>query len=135
MNTEIFRPTNRCFDDAIDFLQSLVTAQLPEKTLKQYRLAHGILLHPLTKELYAHAWVERNSQGGIVYHGYLHDGALTYGEFGRKQYYEMFGVKERTLYTLRESWRENRKYCNYGPWVEKYIALCLKRGTLRSDGI
>lgn len=135
MNTDVFKPTNRCFDDALDFLNAVVSESPREQDRSVYRLAHGIMTHPVTKEDFVHAWVERKSQGGIVYHSYLHDGFLTYGEFDRKRYYEMFGVKERTLYTIREAWRENRKHGNYGPWQEKYRKLALPRGSLRKDGI
>jgi hypothetical protein len=134
VNRKLFTPTNRCFDDAIEFLQSVVQMQLLPKVQKQFRLAHGIVVQPVNHEEYVHAWVEQERAGGIVFNSYLDDGQLAYGEFSRKQFYDLFRVKERVLYTIPEAWAQNRKHGNYGPWKEKYKSMALPRGSLRKDG-
>jgi hypothetical protein len=117
-------PTGRCFDDALEFVESRVIenpALAHEATLT---LVHGIALAPSGPhegEPFAHAWVE---EGETVWGAGLLDGRRIYFPVERAGFYECLRIRSATRYTIREAAEENFRTNNYGPWKPEYIALC-----------
>lgn len=112
--------THTCFDDALEFIESLVKEKRSVSKLADYRLAHGILLNS-KGELYSHAWVESKAH---CYHSGLLSGEKVMAVIDRVEYYEGMRVQERTLYTIRQAYRENYRTGYFGPWKERYMRLC-----------
>lgn len=120
--TNIF-PTHHCFDDALDFLEELSKQKNP--MIHRIRVVHAICLAPDGNE-YAHAWVEQD--GKFVIFAGMVDGEKQWfaGEVG--EYYAEHKVQETVKYTPREALAENLKHETYGPWVDRYKALCAPKG-------
>jgi len=110
-------PTHECFNDAMDILAELLTAdKVPPAHL---RLVHGIcLLEDGTR--YAHAWVERGT--ACLFLG-LYQGARVLCSVPRPEYYARLRVQQRTKYTMAQAARENARTVSYGPWKAAYLAL------------
>lgn len=125
----IIYPTEKCFDDAIDFLDTIMRANIHQPEIAEhFRLVHGILATE-DEEEYSHAWVEFRTDGTIIviYSG-IYEGEHCYFTMPRKEYYFYFRVRDITLYTIAEMLEENRKYENYGPWITRYRELCKNKG-------
>lgn len=123
-------PTNHCFDDALDFIDAACRADGyvifrvgadGAVTSDRLTLVHGICLAPPTFERYAHGWVE---EGADVWDAGLLDGVRVYLRMPQAEFYAYRQVQETTKYTVIEALRLNWASNHYGPWEEKYRALC-----------
>lgn len=127
-----FRPTHKCYDDALDFLQAWVKENI-ERARRDCRdrsvmLAHGICRCSEKGTPYAHAWVEIDGQ---CYNGALDEsGTRVYVEFDREVFHRLFGVIEVNYYSIERAWKENHRTGHYGPWTEEHRALTGPPGTL-----
>ncbi|MET0405270.1 MAG: hypothetical protein ABW123_22840 [Cystobacter sp.] len=129
------RPTHTCFDDALEYL-GWRAKETPEqlREVGRFFLVHAICLVPEGKrkgEPFAHAWVEeRISMVGppgyewVVWQdGFLNDERITYG-CPAEVFRAAMQVVEETRYTPRQAHEENARTMTFGPWVERYKALC-----------
>lgn len=133
----VIRPTNTCFDDALDFIAERVKRDV-ELALHETRLilVHGICLAPegpLIGEPFAHAWVEERAPGEPkqVWQGGILDGERVYYGIDADEFAQMLRPQKVTRYTVREAWLENERTEHFGPWVAEYEALCRKPGEER----
>lgn len=114
-------PTHECFDDA---LENLIYIMKKEGTGIVKRggllIVHGII-SPDGKDI-AHAWLER--EGKIVYFSGIYSGKKVLVSCALDEYYKNSVVKETTKYTLFQAYAEEIRTGHYGPWVERYKALC-----------
>ena len=114
-------PTHRCFDDALDYIElRLREGAHPDSLI----LVHGICLAPEgphKDKPFAHAWVEH--EGRVVQSGLL-DGERIFYSVPSEDFAEMLRPQEFTRYTLRQALAQNLASGHYGPWEERYIALC-----------
>jgi hypothetical protein len=117
-------PTQKCFDDALDYI-TLRLEEDPEGAARDtLRLVHAIALAPDGPQAgtpFAHAWVE---DGDLVWASGLLDGQLIYFAVNREEYHRELRVQDATTYTIAEALEENRKSGHYGPWKDEYRALC-----------
>lgn len=129
----MLRPTQTCFDDALDFISEvmwLLKGQLRSNDgevreyLERFVVVHGICLTP-DGQPYAHAWVEEMDVR--VWQGALLNGARIFHPQNRTTFYVERRVQESTRYSVAEAARENERTDHFGPWVEKYRALCGNR--------
>jgi hypothetical protein len=112
-------PTFDCFTDAMEFIAAMVG--LPE--IHDFiTLVHGICVTEEQKE-YAHAWIEDSNAKIVIFCG-IWMGAKTYFAAPFEEYFKTYQVKESTRYTIAEAMKMNLKTVSYGPWEEKYDALC-----------
>lgn len=122
------RPTGTCFDDALDFVSTMINGShesAKEAWSKVLTIVHGICTAPLD-EPYAHAWVEIYDtvwQGGIV----VANGQRVFYPTLRTEFYAERRVTQTTRYTVQEADRLNELHDNFGPWEERYRALCRPR--------
>jgi hypothetical protein len=113
-------PTFSCFDDAISNLVYLMKRDGGEPVRKgDVLIVHGIIC-PDGKDL-SHGWLEYD--GNVIVSGMLH-GEKVMITADRSEYYEQSVVKDTTKYTLFEAYREEKRHGHFGPWVERYRALC-----------
>lgn len=114
-------PTNTCFDDALDYILAMVKEyRINPNNEHRYKICHGILLGS-DKKPYSHAWVEFDDD--VIISG-IWNGSKVYATGDRKEYYrEVRVTSDVTKYTLQEVLAMNRKYCTYGPWVDRYLDL------------
>lgn len=126
-------PTHTCFDDALDYLGLVATAE-GRRGLRGLALVHGICLVPEGESFvgagqpgdrFAHAWVE---SGGRVIQGAILDGERVYFSILRVEFFEKWRVQDFTRYTPRQAMRQNRLSNHFGPWESKYEALTRDRG-------
>jgi hypothetical protein len=136
-----------CFNDTCEWLEELVKHKPREARLANYHLCHGIVtgcthgivvggeVRAFNHGKYAHAWIE--FQGATVHHSGLciHEGKQVkcWCEFNREEYYAEFKIEDVTRYTIEEVCEQNDKHKTYGPWEDKYLALC-KKGLRHEDG-
>lgn len=116
-------PTHHCFDDALDFLEELAKQKNP--MIHRMRVVHAVCLAPDGHE-YAHAWVEQD--GTFVIFAGIVNGQKEWFAAKVSEYYTEHRVQGTTKYTPREVLAENLKHETYGPWVERYKALCAPKG-------
>jgi hypothetical protein len=127
-------PTQRCFDDALDFVVAVLRANptdVPELT-RSLKVVHGICLAP-DGQKYAHAWVEDDLKSQCIFRG-IYQGEPQYFVVPKATYYAEMRVQERTRYSLRSAADHNKRFNTYGPWLPKYLALCAPRRMVSSDG-
>ena len=120
------QPTHEAFDDALDYLAVLVEADRTLVDSGSLFLVHAIALvpdGPNAGKPFSHAWVEL---GEKVCLGGLLDGVRVFYSVPLAEFYEKMRVQESTRYTVREAVAENYRTNHYGPWLEKYRALCRK---------
>lgn len=122
------RPTNTCFDDALDFLEAL--CQTPDMTielLRQYVVVHGVCLHPpdhpKRDEPFAHAWVECGVRDSVL-QGAIVDGEPTMYEMPFSLFWARFRPQKLTRYSVDEAIALNHQTGHYGPWNEDYTRFC-----------
>lgn len=126
----LLRPTNCCFDDALDYLEALIKAGRQRDALGMV-LAHGICRMPENAttpgKRFAHAWIEAGAQ--VIQAGIVE---------GRRVYYSMpwdffcllfqpESPENVTRYTIEQAWRENERTGTYGPWEKRYQELTRTR--------
>lgn len=121
------RPTNTCFDDALDFMSSKqVRSQMRDK----YRVVHGIVIRQ--GQRYAHAWIERIDLYMVI-QGELFMGERVYRMISRRQFLSELTVECCTRYTYEQAVEMNARHDNFGPWEPEYIALCVPRPAAVGD--
>ena len=114
------KPTGKCFDDALDFLEHMLKTEDRTAEIERYRLVHGIMLDDQGQP-YSHAWVE---YGEWVFHGCFLGGIRGYAQIAKVEYYPGMKVQETREYTIPEAWAENRRTGHYGPWEARFRDLC-----------
>lgn len=125
------RPTNHCFDDALDYLELALRLGGPA-ALERHVLVHGVCLMPgnatTPHEPFAHAWVERDD--GMVVQAGMAEGVRVFYEMPALHFAVLFRPQRFTKYTVDEAWKENERSGTFGPWLEEYQALTrnAKRG-------
>jgi hypothetical protein len=122
MPKTVIMPTLRCFDDALDYIET--RAKLNIGDWQALVLAHGILLVPDGKEEgtpFAHAWVE---EGDAVIQRGIIEGVATYYAVKKAEFETLMRPVKVTRYTVRQALDENWKSNHYGPWEPVYRALC-----------
>jgi len=116
-------PTHSCFDDALDYIgaRALAHPELVDQTT--LILVHGIALgddgHP-----YAHAWCEEDGEcwdTALVDND--PDQKISYA-VPRADFYAARRIQESSSYTIRQAMALNAVTGHYGPWNEKYRAIC-----------
>jgi hypothetical protein len=116
-------PTHSCFDDAMEFVDWMAVEFADEKEgLEGISLVHSINETQDGKR-YAHAWVEDSSTDVAIFAG-IFKGVKAYFGSPIKEFYARYNVQETTRYTVTEAIMNNLRTYNFGPWEEKYIALC-----------
>jgi len=115
-------PTNTCFDDALDFITEVISANIDikDELLKSLILVHAVCIHP-DGYPYAHAWVE--DRGKCIFKG-IFNGKADYFAADQKEYYKDTKVIEVTKYTIMQAAALNAKHNTFGPWKPDYLALC-----------
>lgn len=121
---KFIRPTHHCFDDALDFIEELAKQRNPMVQGDRLKVVHAICLAPDGHE-YAHAWVEQDAKY-VIFAGIM-EGEKEWFAAEVGEYYAEHKVQETTKYTPKEALAENWKHETYGPWVERYKALCAPR--------
>lgn len=114
-------PTHQCFDDALENLIFIMKRD-GRDIVKEGRLliVHGII-EPEGKEI-SHAWLERDGKT-VIFTGILNgERFMVVGDLD--EYYAKAKVKDTTKYTLFEAYAEELRTGHYGPWVERYRAIC-----------
>lgn len=112
-------PTFECFTDAMEFIDAM--ARLPE-THDYISLVHGICVTEEGRE-YAHAWVEDSNARIAIFCG-IWMGTKVYFSAPLEEFFKTYAVKESTRYTIAEAVMKNLETVHFGPWEEKYGALC-----------
>lgn len=125
-------PTHTCFDDALDFVEERVLADPALARGESLLVVHAIALAPegpRKGEPFAHAWVEELVEGEwLVWQlGWLGGEQVAYS-MPRDEHHRHLQVVDETRYTLRQVHAENCRHGTYGPWEERYQALCRERG-------
>lgn len=114
------RPTHRCFDDALDYLENRVRSGT--RAVFTYKLVHGICLIPGEACVrFAHAWVD---EGERIVQAFLMSGERVYIGFTHSDFEEIYRPQESTVYSLHQAWEMNERHATYGPWEPRYQALC-----------
>lgn len=116
------RPTQTCFDDALDLLEEWL--RLDPALAARVTLVHAICLAPEgpdTGKPFAHAWLERD---GRIWQIGLFDGARILWSVEPDEYRALMRPVAETRYTPQEALAENDRTGHYGPWKPAYIALC-----------
>lgn len=132
---EPIRPTNTCFDDALDFLElqaTLFTGSRAgrEKKLDAYTVVHAICQSQAPSgEYYAHAWVEEDLD--LVWQGGIVAGQRIFFSVAKDEFYASRRVQQPTYYSWRAAIQENHAANHYGPWKPEYVALCKPRDKAR----
>jgi hypothetical protein len=128
----LLRPTGRCFDDALEFLEHVISTVSrpvdPERAaeiLDRFTVVHGICQQPIGSP-YAHAWVEEGPDK--IWQGAILEDQRVFFAVERKQFYTDREVLESTRYSWREAMKANWESNHYGPWEQKYLALCRAEG-------
>lgn len=127
----VISPTGTCFDDAMGFLFlfRLEDPTVRMNVMRTVRVAHGICTTP-SGIPFAHAWVEERVEDDpdrtgwparVVWQGMKADN-------GRKAYFAVeagwfmraYGVRDRTLYTIRDCMARGVASDHAGPWIARY---------------
>lgn len=116
----IVMPTHTCFDDALEIIEALVRVDPRLARGADLVLVHAICVSP-TGEEYAHAWAENN---GVALFAGVIDGERTWLAADAREYAADARMKESTRYTPRQAWEENKRSGTFGPWIDRYLALC-----------
>jgi len=111
-------PTHHCFDDALDF----ITECARERNLGGWQVIHAVCCSP-HGEIFAHAWVERPSDG-IAVSAYIINGEQTYVEVPTPTFYEWYLPLRIFRYSIGQALRLNFRSGHYGPWEEAVRRLC-----------
>jgi hypothetical protein len=115
----MLRPTQTCFDDALDF-----HAAVPSDKRGRYVVVHGICVRDGVR--FAHAWVEMTNSNHVVEGALLGD-ARVYRAMTRAEFAERYTVERCTRYTFAQWDKLNRIHNHFGPWDPEYRSLCLPR--------
>lgn len=131
-------PTGTCFDDVLDHQAYLV--QHDDATARRQHIVHGICRYPVDHQItpglrYAHAWVEDDSEDKVYASGLLEDGTKVWWGCDRFQWYVQYRVEEYTRYTLVHALLENWASNHFGPWIDRYRALCKGETTYGVDSV
>lgn len=118
--TTIF-PTFDCFTDAMEF-SDYIARDHPE-AINTVILVHAICLSSEDGREYAHAWVEDIELKKVIFCG-IYMKQKVYLTASLEDFFEVYKVKETTRYTMSEALEQNLATGNFGPWEEKYSALC-----------
>lgn len=122
------RPTGKCFDDSLGILVDIVSQAKDIRTLIDYRLVHGICLDSLTDKPIAHAWIERGAWAIFTGLNERDERVVMVG--AATDYRRELRVQDAMTYTVEEAWAENRRTGHYGPWIDRYRALCAPKRRL-----
>lgn len=117
-------PTFECFTDSMEFIDHI--AKMCPEIVHRLTLVHGICLSENGRE-FAHAWCEDKEYGVVIFSG-IYMGETVYLAAPFENYFKVFKVKESTRYTVMEAVKNNLGTVHFGPWEEKYGALCGNRG-------
>ncbi len=131
-------PTNKCFDDALDFISELFKQEpdsFPQAPWPQkYMLVHGILTSKDDGHKYSHAWVETKEHCIDGRYRVIEERVVNgkkeakvehvMAYFDRQGYYKEMGVTECTKYTARTAAFLNHSSGYFGPWEKRYFDLC-----------
>jgi hypothetical protein len=128
--TTIF-PTFECFSDGMEFIDHI--ARLCPEKINDISLVHAICTADDGTE-YSHGWVEDGKQEICIFCGVYMDEKI-YFAARFEDFFKGYKVKEFTRYSVWEALQNNVRTINYGPWEEKYIALCGKGGTIVGGGM
>jgi len=113
-------PTHHCFDDALELLAILYCSRFRYYSL---RLVHAICKAPDGSGAYAHAYVSDVESGESQFVGLI-EGQKVIVMVSTDEYEAGLEIIEATRYTVEEALAENLRSENYGPWIERYRALC-----------
>lgn len=119
-------PTHTCFDDALDMMASFLDHD--PRSVERLLLVHAICLVPEGPDKdqpFAHAWLEDGEEAWQA--GFL-DGVKVQFACRVADMVTELRVQHATKYTARQARDENHRSGHYGPWVEKYRALCRNGG-------
>jgi hypothetical protein len=116
-------PTNTCFDDTGDFLESLARTGASASLVREFTVVHAICLSPDSGEPFVHAWVEHDATDMIWQIGIM-DGIRTPFAMVRPALYETLRLQRFTRYTPEQVLAETDRSGHYGPWLEEYKELC-----------
>lgn len=117
--------TNRCFHDAMEFLEQMIARNVQLVCNSDLTLVHGVILtspnssHP--NHEYAHAWVEFDGQ---VWDAGLMEGERVYYAMPIAKYYAARRPVEVTRYDVQEALEQAVAAGHSGPWVPEYRAKC-----------
>lgn len=138
-------PTGDCFTDALEFIESHLwkelgngkpREQVTKETDERYRLAHGIAYFrngPWEGEAFSHAWVEEGER--VWQAGRTSNGIRLFFPTDKAEFYRDLRVEDVTLYGLADVLVLNQKSETYGPWEDRYIALCRDDPRRRREGL
>jgi hypothetical protein len=125
-------PTNHCFDDALDYIEFRLKENPKLGRTDRLKLVHGICLMPEGPRAgtpYAHAWVQETTPESVqVWQGALLEGHRVFFSVSLEDFTANYRPQDVTVYTLQEACRANDASGHYGPWVERYQALCRNAG-------
>lgn len=123
--TPDLKPTNRCFHDAIDFLEQKIARNVYLALSDDLILVHGLVLSPpdspTPNRAYAHAWVEHE---GHVWDAGLLDGIRVYYPQLLADFYALRRPQEVTRYSVQETLEQHLASGHVGPWKEEYRTAC-----------
>lgn len=127
-------PTHTCFDDAMEFVNQAVIEHGFDKAFDTFFLCHGICAMP-DGRLFAHAWVvelDRAAKQDYVWFSGVWRGQKIFGKVCKADFYnELVVTSDVTQYDMLRVCNENVKHGTFGPWEERYLALCAKPGTIK----
>lgn len=127
MTSPVLLPTRSCFNDSIEYLESLAYAAMAAGDRALFDRPDLLLVHAIVDPIdsdagrHAHAWIE---DGDTVIQGNLLEGEKIYAVFDRAEFEAKMRIEACTKYTMREVLAENQKHVTYGPWRPEYLALC-----------
>lgn len=117
-----FYPTNKCFDDCIEYLEALFREnKLPPTHML---LCHGIVKIVNTQKEYAHAWLEDLQNNHVLEFKIDDKGEKCALEIPRKAFYEVNNMREFTAYSMEGVAHNNLIHCTQGPWKDRYLEMC-----------
>lgn len=117
--TTIF-PTFECFTDSMEFIEH-IAMECPEIG-EQFILVHAICTAEIGRD-FSHSWVEDTKNQVAIFCGIYMD-QKTYFAAPLENFFRGYSVKESTRYTVAEAIQNNLRTVHFGPWEEKYQALC-----------
>lgn len=115
-NPDRFLTTTTCYDDAMDFVDGIRKHhKAHNKSIKHWRLMHGVLSDAEGKETWGHAWVERNY---IIYESRWHNGERVFSMTEKSMWVEVWRPQYVKGYTLNEAFQAMcaSPLRNAGPW-------------------
>lgn len=129
----VIRPTNTCFDDALDFVEHVARSLQLSPAEQRRRLdclvvVHGVCLSPVDNGPYAHAWVEETDEGGtVVWQAGIVRGLRMFYSLEVDDFVANARPQDMTRYTVGEAIQLNHQTDHYGPWEPRYVDLCRER--------